>query len=172
MKRPAPVLDLFKYALMVARICLNAAIFDLADKVMQNEAALSILTDEMQDIPEHTGIRSSCLIEYYCLRILLDWKRKRSDLADFWYKSVTELNIQLQDSDVEKAVDLFYEIGRESLSNGTGSDNESAAKWLERALVMLNRQENVHAFASSELRFNVMHSLGTCKEHSEMRTAS
>lgn len=161
-KRLATTINLFKNALVAGRACLRADTLDLADKVTQNEAAIEVLTSKRREMHGEPDTSLSCVIEFYCLRILLEWKRKRSDLTDFWYKRMIELDFGLQGDEIEKAIDLFYEIGRDNLSRNDSVDIENAVKWLERAQCMLDRKDYCQVSAGSELRLNVMHSLGEC----------
>lgn len=161
-KRLTATINLYKNALIAARACLRANMLDLADKVMQNEASIEILINKRREMQEEPDTSLPCVIEFYCLRILLDWKRKRSDLTDYWYKRMTELAFDLQEFEIERIVDLFYEIGRDSLSRNNSTDIANAVKWLERAQCMLDRKDYYQVSAGSEPRFNVMHSLGEC----------
>lgn len=161
-KRMATTVNLFKNALIAGRACLRANMFDLADKVMQNEAVLEVLNSKRKQAHDDQDTTLSFVIEYYCLRTLLEWKRKRSDLAEYWYKRMSELDFGSQECDVERIVDLFYEIGRDCLSHNDSVDVDNAAKWLERAQCILDRKEYCHSFTGSDLRLNVMHSFGEC----------
>lgn len=151
--------NLFQNALVAGRACLRAQMFDLADKLLQNEGAFGVL--EQKDNKANGLLPPPFLIEYYCLRALLEWKRKRPDLTDYWYRRARDLQVELQESDIEKIVDLCYEIGRDGLSHNDSNATADAATWLERAQSMLDQQDCSHVLAGSELRLNVMHSLGT-----------
>lgn len=161
-KRITTIVNLFKNALIAGRACLRANMLDLAEKVMQSEATTEILTSESEGKRGVLHAPLPYLIEYYCLRALLGWKRRRSDLAEYWYKRISELDFGSQECDIEKVIDLFYEIGRDCLSRDDSVDIDSAAKWLERAQCMLDRKDFSQAFAGSDLRLNVMHSFGKC----------
>lgn len=159
-KRLTTIANLFKNALTAGRACLRANMLDLADKITQNEAIIETLISKRREMDGEPDAALSCVIEYYCLRILLEWKRKRSDLTDYYYKRMSELGFVLQETEIEKTIDLFYEIGRESLSRNDSVDIDNAVKWLDRAQRMLDTKDYFQVFAGSELRLNVMHSLG------------
>lgn len=137
-----------------------AGAFDLAERVLQSEAATAVLAmAETTDIETYHTL-PSYLIEYHCLRALLEWKRERLDLTEHWYRRINPLETNLQEREVERIVDLCYEIGRDCLAKSDHEAANNAAMWLDRALAILDQPCSSQFFAASDLRLNVMHSLG------------
>lgn len=159
-KKPASVVKFYQSALVAGRSCLRASLFDLAEKVTDNETAIDILTNKVYREDEWPDDWSSCVVEYYCLRILLGWKRNRLDLADFWYTKMTSMRNKLDELDAEKVIDLYYEIGQNYLTQDDTESCQIAVNWLERACSVMNSENYEHMFSGSDLRLSVMHSFG------------
>lgn len=158
------VLNLFSNILVTGKACLKAKLVDLAEKILRSEVATTVLDMDKAEEFESCDTPPS-LVEYYCLRGILDWKRGRLDLTDHWYKLSGEARVQLKEQDVEKIADLCYEIGLDCLSKGNEGAASSAVVWLGRALAMLDHQCHQHFFAGSDLRLSIMHRLGMSHLH-------
>lgn len=159
-RSPTNVSNLFLNTLVAGKACLKASMLDLADTVLQNEAAIAFLDTKVDKGAGNPRPAHSHMIEYFCLRALLEWKRKRLDLTEYWYRRIGQSGLQLPESDVEKMIDLCYEIGRDCLSQDNEDAMAGAPIWLERALATLDQEYYMRLFVGSDLRLNVMHCLG------------
>lgn len=150
-------MKLFQSALTVVRECAHANVLDLAGKILEIEAgtlaSLRKGTSSFEDDQEHT----SGVVEYHFLRLLWDWRRGRSDLADHQYSQVIDVPQALREEDVERVVDLFHEIGTQCLADNNA---QNAVKWLDRAVQMLAQNDYAETFTGSDLRLNTVHALG------------
>jgi len=147
----------FENYVTATRECLRAGHVELAGKLLELEADTPLLVNGEDPTRQDTRKHVSCVVDYFCLRLLHDWKRKRADLADRHYSHLLKMPHSILESDVEKVVDLLFEIGRECLSQ---HDAGNAAKWLRRAIQMMD-QDHVHdAFAGTDIRLSVLHCLG------------
>ncbi|KAK5953227.1 hypothetical protein OHC33_005795 [Knufia fluminis] len=155
-KKSANISKLYENFLTATRECLQAGLVELAGRVLELEANTPILLNKVDTNQENVQEHISCMIDYYSLRLLYDWRRHRADLADRHYSSLLNMPYRLQEADAEKIVDLLFEIGRECLSQ---QDIHSAISWLERAMHMMNADGAYDSFAGSDLRLNVMHCL-------------
>lgn len=146
----------FENCVTATRECLRAGHVELAGKLLELEADTPLLVNGEDPTREGTQKHVSCAVDYFCLRLLHDWKRKRADLAERHYSHLLKTPHPLLQSDAEKIVDLLFEMGRECLSQ---HDADNAAKWLGRAIQMMD-QDHVHdAFAGSDIRLGVLHCL-------------
>jgi len=145
---------LFRNALSAAGQCLQANLLDLGQQILENEIITQSCVDDKQDVDAHSQEQQSCMAEYYCLRLLLAWKRDRKDLADHWYSKISPTVSGLGDSDVEKIVDLLHELGSDCL---TQNDPHGAVRWLSRALMLLDDERFSASFIRSDLKLTVLH---------------
>lgn len=157
---------LSKIALVAAKECLRTNNSDLAGKILEYEAAIDVFPNEEIDARGGEQNYHSHRIEFCCLRVLLHWKRRRLDLADHCYAAIPDLLLQAEAVACDKVVDLCYEIACECSS---ASDYSSAKRWLERILLVIDLPRHADSYVGSEVRLNVLHSLGThqsrCVDH-------
>lgn len=156
-KKSGSISKLFQNSITAAKECLRAGHIELAGKLLELEADAPLLLHDKDPIRQDVQEQISCNVDYYCLRLLHDWKRKRADLADRHYSQLLNMLHHLRESDVMKIVDLLLEIGMECL-NQLGAIN--AAEWLERALHMMDADSAHSDFTGSDMRLNVLHYLG------------
>lgn len=153
---------LFGTALHVAKECLRSGCNELAKTVLEHAASLlSTLTKsgKAEDELEHKSLK----INYQCLRVLLHYRDKRADLADFAYKVLQEDLAAVEDETVlEKVVDLCYELGTSSQKADAQSaeSHRNALLWLGRASAILCCEDH-EILSGTDLRLNVLHRYGT-----------
>ena len=147
---------LFNKALVALKECLQADLLELASKILEYEATTHMITNEglnpLQDQDKRT--RS---LEFSCLRMLLDHKRGRLDLAESSFEAITNALAGLDHDGVEKVIDLCFEIGSDCVLRG---DHVRAVDWLGRAVGVLDHDDYAACFAGSDLRMNVLHFYG------------
>lgn len=149
--------NLSKIALVAAKDCLQTNNTDLAGKVLECEADINgLLNEKISTEGEQEG-GHSYKIEFWCLRVLLHWKRQRLDLADHCYAAIPDLLAEAEAPATDKVVDLCYEIARERSS---AVDYNNAERWFNRASSITNLPDRADSYTGSDIRLNVLHSFG------------
>jgi len=156
-KQSGAIDKLFQNSLIALRECLQSDELDLAERIVEHVAGLQTVSLNSNRAPQNHHELQTGVIEYHCLRLLLESKRRRDDLADRCYFAMTATESHHQEPEIEKVVDLFYETARDCLA---ASDYKNALKWLERGIDMLDHGDFASSFLCSDLRLNILHSLG------------
>lgn len=155
LKKDPKLLDV---ALDVAKGCLHAESNELARTVLEHTATLLsalMLTEE----PHAEYVRRHQNIQHHALRVLLHFRDRRFDLADFAYQSIQQDLAKVDDEAVlEKTVDVCFEMGKACLEAKDLSveTSQNAVLWLGRAKDVLCH-ESCAAFGGTDLRLNVLH---------------
>lgn len=154
LQKGATTNKLFQNTLTAARECLRANLLDLGQQILESGVIATTYLDDNGGIDGHSQEQKPFMVEYYCLRLLLTWKRDRKDLADYWYSKIITNVSGLQDSDVEKIVDLLHELGSDCLAQ---NDIQGAIKWFGRTTMLLDQEDFSPFFVKSDLRLTVLH---------------
>ncbi|KAI0539329.1 meiosis protein SPO22/ZIP4 like-domain-containing protein [Xylaria digitata] len=136
---PRSIAHLERLAIKTGRSCIASNELDLGLWSLQKAVEYNGLLQSLQNSsPEESLICSQFEAEYYTLRIVLAWKEDRMDVAENLYANVKKLIEHADTALAEKLADSLFEIGRDLTLK---KNSVLAAKWLERALELINVQE-------------------------------
>ncbi|KAF2968484.1 hypothetical protein GQX73_g5062 [Xylaria multiplex] len=134
---PRAITHLERLAIKTGRSCIASNELDLGLWSLQKAVEYNGLLQSLQDSsPENSLICSQFEAEYYTLRIA--WKEDRMDVAENLYTNVRKLIERADTALAEKLADSLFEVGRDLTLK---KNSVLAAKWLERALELINTQE-------------------------------
>lgn len=151
---------LMKVMLKAGKACLVQQEREICVKLMERSA---VLTEQLGKAVEPAGadeedkeIAKRLHAEYFVLRTTLAWKQSRLDIAEHMFSKANIANDTLDPTSGEELADSLFEMGKDLLS---GRQFELAARWLERALDVLDGIELEQLSQdASDLRLSIVHS--------------
>ncbi|KAI0503144.1 meiosis protein SPO22/ZIP4 like-domain-containing protein [Xylaria bambusicola] len=133
------ITHLERLAIKTSRSCIASNELEYALWTLQKAVEYNGLLQRMQGSPsEEPRTCSQFEAEYSTLRIVLAWKEDRMDVAEHLYASVAGIMTKVDTASAEQLADALFEIGRDL---NLKKNSVLAAKWLERALELINSQE-------------------------------
>lgn len=132
-----------KIGLKACKACLEAGELDLASNCIQRcgqyaaaaaeDSPLVQLTDKENDNDARASLQDQ-MAQLRLLRLTHAWRIERLDLAEHFYLDISNSSAKPSIALVESAAELFHGMGKSLLARKL---EESAEKWLRRALAML-----------------------------------